>query len=270
MSELVKFTDLEVLAERINAEHEATEAAFSESLQHARRAGSLLIEAKSEVPHGEWLPWLEVNCQFAVRTAQVYMRIERNWAELSNTQGLAILGVESAAKLLAVPKDAEPEQAELNTDAILAGLEQRLAEVSSPEEALELEREAEEIYLHFRARYRSDFAQRWNMKYPGEFEQHEISKFMPPFPDEDFLALRASIAKNGQLMPITLYEGKVLDGWHRYLACKSLDIGPITRVYEGEDPLGVFLSANFYRKHYTEAEKAAIKHKLEAHKQAKR
>lgn len=97
------------LADKINQEHEACEGAFTESLGHARRAGELLIEAKGQVEHGDWLPWVEANCEFSVRTAQVYMRIESNWAELANTQGLAHLGVESAAKLLADPRETEPE-----------------------------------------------------------------------------------------------------------------------------------------------------------------
>lgn len=99
--------DLTIIAGEINQEHDACEAAFSESLTHARRAGELLIEAKGQVEHGEWLGWVEANCKFAPRTAQVYMRIERNWEELANTQGLALLGVEGAAKLLAAPSEVQ-------------------------------------------------------------------------------------------------------------------------------------------------------------------
>ena len=44
------------LAARIKAEHEATDAALKSSVQHAIRAGELLLEAKVLVKHGEWLP----------------------------------------------------------------------------------------------------------------------------------------------------------------------------------------------------------------------
>ena len=102
---------LPTLAVEINREHAACEGAFSESLEHARKAGDLLIEAKAQVEHGDWLPWLEANCDFAPRTAQVYMQIARNWAELANTQGLALLGVQRAAAMLGAPRptDSLPE-----------------------------------------------------------------------------------------------------------------------------------------------------------------
>jgi predicted transcriptional regulator len=42
------------LAEEINAEHRACEAALRSGLRHAVRAGELLTEAKGQVKHGEW------------------------------------------------------------------------------------------------------------------------------------------------------------------------------------------------------------------------
>jgi hypothetical protein len=41
------------LAEQINAEHQACEAALRSGLRHAVRAGELLTEAKGQVKHGE-------------------------------------------------------------------------------------------------------------------------------------------------------------------------------------------------------------------------
>ena len=57
-------TDIEIsnsladLAGRIKSEHEAVATALKESVRHAIVAGELLIEAKGQVPHGQWLPWL--------------------------------------------------------------------------------------------------------------------------------------------------------------------------------------------------------------------
>jgi len=42
------------LAERINAEHHAAEQALNAGLQHAMRAGELLLQAKAACPHGTW------------------------------------------------------------------------------------------------------------------------------------------------------------------------------------------------------------------------
>lgn len=47
--------------------------------------------------------------------------------------------------------------------------------------------------------------------------------------------LRADIAANGLLAPITLYEDKVLDGWHRYNACGATGTEPRFRVFEGDE-----------------------------------
>lgn len=39
--------------------------------------GQRLIEAKEQLPHGEWLPWLENEVQFSERSAQQFMRIAK-------------------------------------------------------------------------------------------------------------------------------------------------------------------------------------------------
>jgi hypothetical protein len=59
---------LGTLAERINEEHEAYETGiktalghFEAALEHALDAGDLLLQAKAEHEHGNWVPWLEAN-----------------------------------------------------------------------------------------------------------------------------------------------------------------------------------------------------------------
>jgi hypothetical protein len=63
------------LAQRIRAEHEGARAAITRGLQHAMTAGDLLIQAKAQMPHGGWLPWLKAHCQIPERTVQLYMRL---------------------------------------------------------------------------------------------------------------------------------------------------------------------------------------------------
>lgn len=46
---------LPALAKQINTEHEATEKHAKSAIDHALRAGELLIQAKGEVEHGRWL-----------------------------------------------------------------------------------------------------------------------------------------------------------------------------------------------------------------------
>jgi hypothetical protein len=65
------------LAARIHAEHEAFVDSMKRGLEHARRAGGMLIEAKRQIPHGQWLPWLGDHCQVSMRSAQAYMQVRR-------------------------------------------------------------------------------------------------------------------------------------------------------------------------------------------------
>jgi Protein of unknown function (DUF3102) len=67
------------LAARIKAEHEAAEAANKRGLEHAINAGRLLLEAKAQVTHGRWLPWLGEHCRVPERTAQAYMQVARSF-----------------------------------------------------------------------------------------------------------------------------------------------------------------------------------------------
>jgi hypothetical protein len=80
------------LARQINAEHEQVDVAVREGLDHARQAGFLLLQAKSRLPHGNWLPWLEANCKATARTVQRYMRLAEHWEDVvaSGGSGLAL------------------------------------------------------------------------------------------------------------------------------------------------------------------------------------
>ena len=68
------------LAARIWGYHEATVAALKASVIHAMSAGDLLTEAKAQLKHGLWLPWLAKNCAISERTAQLYMKLAKNRA----------------------------------------------------------------------------------------------------------------------------------------------------------------------------------------------
>jgi hypothetical protein len=72
------------LAVRIRQELEATRTSLVQAVEHAITAGELLIEAKQQVKHGEWLPWLTENCEISERTAQAYMKLARAPLEKRN------------------------------------------------------------------------------------------------------------------------------------------------------------------------------------------
>ncbi len=50
------------------------------------------------------------------------------------------------------------------------------------------------------------------------------------------------------VLPIMLYEGKVLDGWHRYQACLKAGAKPRSEPYSGSDPAAYVCSVNLHRR----------------------
>lgn len=96
---------LPILAAEIQAADAAYIATQKSALEHAQHAGELLIEAKAQLQHGDWLPWLEANCHLSVRVAQMYMRIAREWPRLcgdsANTKRVSLLPIRDALTIIA-------------------------------------------------------------------------------------------------------------------------------------------------------------------------
>lgn len=96
--------DLPTLARQINEEHAAVGRALSTMLERARRAGELLLQAKAQVGHGGWQPWLAEHFNGSYRTAATYMQVARGWDEIqAKSAGSAHLSLDGALKLLAEP-----------------------------------------------------------------------------------------------------------------------------------------------------------------------
>ena len=55
---------------------------------------------------------------------------------------------------------------------------------------------------------------------------HEIANIFPLMNERDFEAFKADIASNGQLEPIVVHHGVIVDGRQRYRACKELKTKP--------------------------------------------
>jgi hypothetical protein len=115
------------LAGRIKAEHEAAGAAMKKGLQHGIAAGSLLIEAKDQVPRGQWLPWLKEHCAISERTAQAYMRVARSFGNLdeSKAQRVADLSFRDALYSLSATSLILKDLPEATLDRALQVIEDR-------------------------------------------------------------------------------------------------------------------------------------------------
>jgi Protein of unknown function (DUF3102) len=101
---------LPVLASSINDHLRAANAATRRGLEHAIMGGLLLIEAKELVGHGEWLPWLQANCEIGPRQAQTYMKLARNRHKLEalKTQSDSFLTIASAEALVGRSRPERP------------------------------------------------------------------------------------------------------------------------------------------------------------------
>lgn len=90
-----------------------------------------------------------------------------------------------------------------------------------------------------------------------ELKQHPLSAAFPAMDEVDFVAMQDDIEDNGQREPITIFEGMVLDGWHRYRACVALGVEPMVVQFAGNDPVSFVRSENFHRRHLTSSQRAA-------------
>lgn len=93
-----------------------------------------------------------------------------------------------------------------------------------------------------------------------EYEQHPIAIALMPggMDDNEFDAFCADIEERGIIMPVSLYEGKVLDGWHRYRAAKRTGSAPKFIKYEGSDPAGYIASVNVHRRKLSSLQRALV------------
>jgi len=66
-----------VTYKELNDLHQQIEGKLRSTVQDAIRAGELLTQAKDDLPHGGFLPWIEQNCVFSERTARNYLSLFR-------------------------------------------------------------------------------------------------------------------------------------------------------------------------------------------------
>ena len=87
--------------------------------------------------------------------------------------------------------------------------------------------------------------------------QHPLSAAFPAMSSDEFESLKDSVIEIGVQTPITLFDGMVIDGWHRYCAasavglpCQSVELGDV-------DPVEFVKSQNLHRRHLTGSQRAA-------------
>ena len=88
------------------------------------------------------------------------------------------------------------------------------------------------------------------------YPQHPLSAAFPAIGADDFQALKDSIENIGVQNPITLFEGMVIDGWHRYSAANDLGMNCPAVELGDVDPRDFVLAQNKARRHVTQAQLA--------------
>lgn len=95
-----------------------------------------------------------------------------------------------------------------------------------------------------------------------EMQFHEAANIFPMMSDEEAIGLLDDIRENGLQKPIETFEGKILDGRNRYLACLKLgeefDYEYVDLDGEISDPVAYVLSANLHRRQLTPSQRAMV------------
>ena len=93
---------------------------------------------------------------------------------------------------------------------------------------------------------------------------HPAAELFPLMDDEAISGLVADIKANGLVEPVWLTrDGDLLDGRNRAHACDQAGVELLTRVYEGDDPVGFVVSLNINRRHLTTGQRAMLALRIE-------
>ena len=90
------------------------------------------------------------------------------------------------------------------------------------------------------------------------YEFHDLCLMFPQADEQTIADMASDIKENGLNEPILLYQGKILDGRNRYLACRLAGVKPTYKEYTGEEPFQFVVSKNLHRRHLNESQRAMI------------
>lgn len=91
-------------------------------------------------------------------------------------------------------------------------------------------------------------------------KRHDLSGLFGDMPKDDFAKLTDDIKRHGLQHPIVTWQGGILDGWHRYNACKVAGVEPKFVEFSGKDKeaLRFVMQENALRRHLNEAQRIRI------------
>jgi ParB-like nuclease family protein len=97
---------------------------------------------------------------------------------------------------------------------------------------------------------------------PSLLQPYPLAAIFPELPAEELRQLAQDIKERGQIEPIILYKGQILDGRNRYKACQTVGVKPRFEEFNPKaakrSPEEFILSRNLRRRHLSTGQKAAI------------
>ena len=96
----------------------------------------------------------------------------------------------------------------------------------------------------------------------SDLQFHPLANLFPLLGAEELATLAQDIAEHGLQAPITMFEGKILDGRNRFTACVMSNTVPRFVDYEGDDPVSFVVSTNLHRRHLNESQRAMVAAKI--------
>lgn len=93
------------------------------------------------------------------------------------------------------------------------------------------------------------------------YDIHPAANIFPEMTEHEFQEFKEDIRKNGLQVPVTLCQGKVVDGRHRMRACAELGVAPRfeTLPLAANDEIeNLVISINLHRRHLADGQRALI------------
>lgn len=95
----------------------------------------------------------------------------------------------------------------------------------------------------------------------SKYRIHPVADLFPMIGDAEIADLADDIAANGLQEPVWMYQGELLDGRNRVVACAMAGVEPLRQewVPQGDQtPLAFVMSRNLFRRHLTASQRAAL------------
>ena len=99
----------------------------------------------------------------------------------------------------------------------------------------------------------------------AQYPVHALAQMFPTMAPEDYANLRSSISETGLQQPITIWQGQIVDGAHRYQAC--LETGQMPKfqfLNDDADIVHFVINANLNRRHMDAGQRAVAAYRLSA------